>query len=287
MSNTDNRSREPKKCPSSGAPAWMATFADLMSLLLAFFVLLLSFSNTDVKRFREMAESIRDAFGVQQVVYATDIPMGTSIIAQHFSPALTEPTLLAEVKQSVAQNPESQIQQDRDVKLKALRLQVDELKKLIVEAKRQEIEDAAKKIRNVLAEEIAAGLVSIETRDLNIIIRINETGSFSSGSAELKAGFEPVMRKISASIQALPGKVLVGGHTDDIPIETDYYRSNWELSASRAVTVAHHLLQDSHIDPVRVEVEGHADTHPLAPNDSETNRAKNRRVEIILAQDID
>lgn len=282
MSDADNRSREQKKCPPTGAPAWMATFADLMSLLLAFFVLLLSFSSMDVKRFKDMAESIRDAFGVQRIVYATDVPMGTSIIAQHFSPALTEPTPLAEVKQSVAQSP-----QDRDAQLKALQLRVDELKQLIVEAKRQEIEDAAGKIRRTLAEEIAAGLVSIETRDLNIIIRINEAGSFSSGSAELKAGFEPVMQKISASIQTLPGKVLVGGHTDDIPIATDYYRSNWELSASRAVTVAHHLLQDRLIDPVRIEVEGHADTRPLAPNDSETNRAKNRRVEIVLAQDIE
>nr|WP_305907897.1 type VI secretion system protein TssL, long form [Methylomarinum sp. Ch1-1]MDP4520690.1 type VI secretion system protein TssL, long form [Methylomarinum sp. Ch1-1] len=252
-----------------------------------FFVLLLSFSSMDVKHFKEMAQSIQDAFGVQKVVKVTEVPMGTSIIAQHFSPAVTEPTPLAEVKQSVAQNLDTETPQDRDARLKDLRLQVDELKKLIVEAKRQEIEDAAEQIRKALAEEIESGLVTVETRDLDIIIRINETGSFSSGSAELKAGFSPVMKKISASIKRLSGKILVGGHTDDIPIETDYYRSNWELSASRAVTVAHHLLQDPLIDPVRVEVEGHADTQPLAPNNTAANRAKNRRVEIILAQDIE
>ncbi|WP_349431230.1 type VI secretion system protein TssL, long form [Methylomarinum sp. Ch1-1] len=276
-----------KKCPPTGAPPWMATFADMVTLLMAFFVLLLSFSSMDVKHFKEMAQSIQDAFGVQKVVKVTEVPMGTSIIAQHFSPAVTEPTPLAEVKQSVAQNLDTETPQDRDARLKDLRLQVDELKKLIVEAKRQEIEDAAEQIRKALAEEIESGLVTVETRDLDIIIRINETGSFSSGSAELKAGFSPVMKKISASIKRLSGKILVGGHTDDIPIETDYYRSNWELSASRAVTVAHHLLQDPLIDPVRVEVEGHADTQPLAPNNTAANRAKNRRVEIILAQDIE
>ncbi len=284
---TQQRKAPTKKCPRSGAPAWMATFADMMSLLMAFFVLLLSFSTMDVKHFKEMAESIRDAFGVQQVVYATEVPMGTSIIAQHFSPALTEPTPLAEVKQSVAYVHASRSADDRQAQLEELQLQFDELKELIVEAKRQEIEEAAQKIRSVLAEEIAAGLVSVETRDLDIVIRINETGSFPSGSAELKPGFEPVMSKIGASIRELPGKVLVGGHTDDIPIDTDFYRSNWELSASRAVTVAHHLLEDQRIERARVEVEGHADTQPLAANDSAANRTKNRRVEIILTQDID
>ena len=92
-----------KQCPSAGAPAWMATFADMMSLPMSFFVLLLSFSTMDVIRFRKMTESVKDAFGVQKDVPSFDVPLGTSIIAQHFSPAPTEPTPLEEVKQSVEQ----------------------------------------------------------------------------------------------------------------------------------------------------------------------------------------
>ena len=92
------------KCPPPGAPMWLATFADLMSLLMCFFVLLLSFASMDVNKFRKMAESMENAFGVQKDIVATEVPMGTSIIAQHFSPAQTQPTPLEEIKQSTNQS---------------------------------------------------------------------------------------------------------------------------------------------------------------------------------------
>jgi chemotaxis protein MotB len=76
--------------------------------------------------------------------------------------------------------------------------------------------------------------------------------------------------------------VVVAGHTDDVPISTSRFRSNWELSSARAVTVVHSLLGNPSVDATRVVVEGHADSQPLAPNDTPDNRAKNRRVELIL-----
>lgn len=274
-----------KQCPSAGAPAWMATFADMMSLLMSFFVLLLSFSTIDAIRFKKMAESVKDAFGVQKDVPSFDTPLGTSVIAQHFSPAPTEPTPLEEVKQSVEQRlPTLATPEQRAAQLEALQLQAEELRALIVRAKQQDIEQAANQLRAALAQELAAGLISVETEDLDIIVRINETGSFASGSAVLKDDFAPVMAKIAVSIDELPGKILIGGHTDDVPIATENYRSNWELSASRAVTVAHYLLQDFAIEPSRIEIEGHADTQPLAPNDTPEHRTRNRRVEIVLSQ---
>lgn len=232
-----------------------------------------------------MAESVKNAFSVQRDVPVLEIPVGTSIIAQHFSPAPTEPAPLEEVKQSVEQRtPTLGSPERRAAQLEALQLQVEELKALIVQAKQRDIEQAANHIRAALAQEIEVGLVSVETKDLDIIIRINETGSFASGSAVLKDDFAPVMKKIAVSIGLLPGKILIVGHTDSVPIATENYRSNWELSASRAVTVAHYLLQGYGIEPARVEVEGHADTRSLAPNDSEVNKAKNCRVEIGLPQ---
>ena len=249
---------------------------------MAFFVLLLSFSTMDAIRFKRMADSLKDAFGVQRDVPAYEIPTGVSVIVQHFSPAPTEPTPLEEVKQSVTHQL-TRTQSSTD-SLKGLMLQVNELKKLIIQAKKAEIEAEADKIRTLLKDEINNGLVSIETKALKIIIRIHEKGSFLSGSAVLKAGFEPVLLKISEAIKQTKGKVVIGGHTDNIPIATDWYRSNWELSASRAVTVAQHILQKDGVAPVRIEVIGHADTIPLVPNTSPKNRAKNRRVEIVLVQ---
>jgi chemotaxis protein MotB len=263
------------KCPPAGAPLWLATFADLMSLLMCFFVLLLSFATMDAVRFKKMADSVKDAFGVQKDVPAYEIPMGTSIIAQHFSPAPTEPTPLEEVKQTVTQMEKN---------LKIPEQSKEQIKQKLMEEMQQEIENQAQEIKEALKDEISEGLVSVETDEMKIIIRINEKGSFPSGSAVLKAGFEPVMEKITVSVINAKGEVMVAGHTDNIPINTDWYRSNWELSASRAVTVGHFML-DNLLDPNRMVIEGYADTRPLQPNDSSENRAINRRVEIVLVQD--
>jgi chemotaxis protein MotB len=264
------------KCPPAGAPLWLATFADLMSLLMCFFVLLLSFATMDAAKFKKMAESMENAFGVQRDIPAVEIPMGTSIIAQHFSPAQTDPTPLEQIKQTTNQ---------QTAKLDISVEDMDNVKQRMLQAKIGEIEDQADKIEGSLAQEIGEGLVSVETEGLRIIIRINEKGSFSSGAAVLKAGFEPVMEKITAAVNDSDGIVNVSGHTDNIPISTDWYRSNWELAASRAVTVAHFMLNTKGTDPNRIVVQGYADTRPLVPNDTAENRAKNRRVEIIITQE--
>lgn len=265
---------EQQKC-SAGAPAWVMTFADLMSLLMCFFVLLLSFATMDAIRFKKMSESFKDAFGVQREIPVYEIVKGTSVVAQHFSPATADPTPLEEVKQTTTDEkknldiPEQAKQKVREEMLKA---------------EQERVEAEAQKIRDALKDEISKGLISVETEQQRIIIRIHEKGSFPSGSAVLNAGFEPVMKKIVQAVLESTGAVIVAGHTDDIPIATNWYRSNWELSASRAVTVAHSLLQDGTINPNRMVIEGHADTAPLVPNQSSENRAKNRRVEIILVQ---
>jgi len=264
------------KCPPAGAPLWLATFADLMSLLMCFFVLLLSFASMDANKFRKMAESMENAFGVQRDIPATEIPMGTSIIAQHFSPAQTQPTPLEQVKQTTNQQTSK-----LDVSVEDM----EDIKQKMLQAKVGEIEDQAEEIEGSLAQEINDGLVSVETEGLKIIIRINEKGSFPSGTAVLKTGFEPVMEKITAAVNESVGTVHVAGHTDNIPISTDWYRSNWELSASRSVTVAHFMLNKKGTAPERIVIQGYADTRPLVPNDSAENRAKNRRVEIIITQD--
>jgi chemotaxis protein MotB len=263
------------KCPPPGAPMWLATFADLMSLLMCFFVLLLSFASMDVNKFRKMAESLENAFGVQKDIVATEVPMGTSIIAQHFSPAQTQPTPLEEIKQSTNQ---------RSTTLDVTLEDMEQVKQKILEAKLQEVQEQAQKIEGSLVKEIDEGEVMVETDGLNIIIRINEKASFASGSATLKPGFEPVMAKITEAVNASAGIVNVAGHTDNIPISNDWFRSNWELAASRAVSVAHYLLNNKNTDSKRVVVQGYADTQPLADNDTPENRAKNRRVEIIISQ---
>jgi len=262
------------KCPPVGAPMWLATFADLMSLLMCFFILLLSMASMDVVKFKKVADSLKEAFGVQREIQIEQIPMGTSVIEQHFSPGEVKPTPLEEIRQSTEEEKEK-IDTPEDM---------EKAKQKVIEQTLEEIEEEAEKIRKSLRTEIDQGMVTVETNGFRIVIRINEKGSFASASAMLQPGFEPVMDKITRSVEESEGKIIVAGHTDDIPIKTIMYRSNWELSSSRAVTVAQYMLEKKHIDPNRILIEGHADTHPLLPNDSPQNRAVNRRVEIVIAR---
>ena len=255
---------EPTKCPE-GIPAWVMTFADLMSLLLAFFVLLFSFSEMDAQKYKQVAGSMSEAFGVQRQVKVKDPPKGINIIAREFSPGTAKTTPLNQVRQSTA---------DDTQQFPVLGTNYDK--------KKSDLEKEGEKIKLALKKEIEEGLIDVDIEDLRIVIRIQEKGSFPSGSARMIEPFREVIVKINKAIQPTNGQIVVSGHTDDRPIHTSHFRSNWELSASRAVTVLHELSKDSVIEKERFEIKAYADTRPLAPNDTPENRAKNRRVEVAL-----
>jgi chemotaxis protein MotB len=286
-----------EECPKceDGLPAWLATFADLMSLLMCFFVLLLSFAEIDAIRFKKMAESMKDAFGVQRQIPTNEIVKGTSVIKQHFSPGKPEQTPLEVIQQQTVEvekefleveqeGQEGQVGEDTSEQV-----DIDKAKAAIQAQLEQEAQEQAAQLKEQLEKEIDEGLLEVETEQTKIIIRIQEKGSFPSGRATLNPGFFEVVSKITNIIADTPGKIIVAGHTDNIPISTQRFRSNWELSSARAVTVVHAMLSNSGMDQERILVEGHADSHPLVPNDSRENRAKNRRVELIIlrGEDVD
>lgn len=280
------------ECPA-GLPAWMATFADLMSLLMCFFVLLLSFSEMDAMKFKRLAGSMAQAFGIQNKLNVTDVPKGTSIIAQEFSPGIPSPTPINEIWQKTEDITEMsldvQCNQEYDVEAgdvaqeAGVKLRIrQELEKLIEETKKD-----AQQLAEALEAEIVAGEIEIETEGRKIIIRIREKGSFKSGSHELADDYYDVMDEIRGVLMQKPGKIQVQGHTDNIPIKrSNRYRSNWELSTSRAVSVAEELMKGGDINRRRFEVSGLADTQPLVDNNTIANRARNRRVEIVIRQGI-
>jgi len=286
----DSDDEEPKKEEKAGLPAWMATFADLMALLLSFFVLLLSFSEMDAMKFKRLAGSMAQALGVQQQLEVHEVPKGTSIIAQEFSPGKPEPTPINEIFQSTEDvtqmslevycAEEFDIQQGEPEYEDSAREQLQQRLEELV----RETEQDAMALAERLDAQIRAGQIEIETRGRQIIIRIREQGSFRSGSAELAQDYYDVIDEIRAVLMQQSGTIAVHGHTDDIPISSERFRSNWELSASRSVSVAHELLKARDLDRRRFIVEGHGDAHPLAPNDRAWNRALNRRVELTIVQ---
>jgi chemotaxis protein MotB len=280
-------SDEEQDCPPcvAGLPGWVATFADLMSLLMCFFVLLLSFSEMDVLKFKQLAGSMREAFGVQNEIKVEDIPKGTSIIAQEFSPGRPEPTPINEIRQMTVNNDMNTLDIRSEVG-EAENLDKKESEAELLEKIQQQLKDEAQeqavKFATALAQEIGDGSVEVETDERKIIIRVKEKGSFSSGSAALKFEYIPVMAKIRDILLDVEGAVSIEGHSDNVPYSGRTFQSNWDLSAARALAVANELFDDSRIDQSQYQIIGHADSKPLVPNNSALNRAINRRVEIVL-----
>ncbi len=264
-----------------GIPAWVMTFADLMSLLMCFFVLLLSFSEMDVKKYKQIAGSMKEAFGVQQLLEAESIPKGTSVIMQEYSPGKPEPTPIQMVQQQTAEE-----QRELDTRCipepEETQAKTEDSVDTKLDMREQQAKDKALKVMAALKDEVDKGNVQVETDGDNIVIRVEEKGSFRSGSADLQPNFIPIMEIIRDVLAGTDGDITVEGHTDNLPIETAEFESNWALASGRAVAVAHALLDDNQIDPQRLTVSGLADTRPLGPNDTPEQRARNRRVEIIV-----
>ncbi|NRD75077.1 flagellar motor protein MotB [Shewanella sp. VB17] len=305
------------ECPPPGAPLWLATFADLMSLLMCFFVLLLSFSEMDVQKFKQIAGSMKYAFGVQNKVEIKDIPKGTSVIALEFRPGRPEPTPIEIITQQTSEITETVIeyqageddssggtqqqqgqerggeaasnaQEQSQAQSQAASNSESEAKskeESEAEAAAQDnINEEVKKMAQELNTEIVDGAIELESLGQQIIIRIREKGAFSSGSGFLQPRFKPVIRRIGELLKDVPGIVTVSGHTDDMKISNELYSSNWDLSSKRAVAVAHELLRVKGFDPMRMKVVGMANAAPLIENDTKNHRARNRRVEIAIEQ---
>ena len=288
-------------CPPPGLPAYMGTFADLMALLMCFFVLLLSFSEMDVLKFKQIAGSMKYAFGVQNKVEVKDIPKGTSVIAQEFSPGKPSPTVI-----------EAMMQQTEDITQQTLEFELpteeeekegDGEKKDVgagtqnsdgdseqvsqsgaeAESAKEKAEALAQAIAAAMSSELASGQIELMAQGQMTIIRIRESGSFKSGSDVIEKDFKPVLEKIKNILIETEGEIRVAGHTDNIPIDTDRFRSNWELSGGRAGSVTRELLKSEELPRERFVITGYADTKPLADNETPEGRASNRRVVRLFA----
>lgn len=287
------------KCPPEGLPQWMGTFADLMSLLMCFFVLLLSFSEMDVKKFKQIAGSMKFAFGVQNKIELKDIPKGTSVVALEFRPGKPDPTPIETVQQ-VTQNitkPMLNFQEGEDASAGGRQKQRGQLRggqapntanqtasAGAAVTNNEQIEQQLKKVQELLQKEIKDGAVDVENLGQQIVIRIRENGSFSAGSAFLQPQFVPVIRQLGTLIADMPGQIEISGHSDGVQISNELYRSNWDLSAQRAVAVAEELRLAKGFNESRMRVIGKASNELVDEGDTQEARARNRRVEITITQ---
>ncbi len=235
---------EESDCPpcNEGAPAWMATFADLATLLMTFFVLLLSFANMDIVKFRQMAGSVKDAFGTQ-----------------------VETPGVYEERSDTAVTIQLSEEEDRTIDM----MQMGERIRKTVEE--QELEDKTE----------------IKVTEDGVTLTVDGTFMFDGGSAKLKPEFEKFLGEIAKIIEEHDYPLAIEGHSDNIPIKSPIYPSNWELSSSRATAVLRYLIEKFQIPAKRLMAVGYSDTKPLVANDTPQNRARNRRVEFHFKKDVE
>lgn len=255
-----------RKVGSSGG--WLTTYADMVTLLLTFFVLMLSISVIDVERYKAVAETLRNSFG--------SLPTETTAVpgesAVELAPGAADPD-----SSTQGPPPTQLIELDAPPTASAREQETRALEDL----RRRQLHERAAELRRAMSDAIAAGDIEIETTDDTVIIRIKENASFPSGSAAMQPAFEPVVERIADDLADSDDRIVVTGYTDDVPIRSARYRSNWDLSAARAVSVLM-ALREQGIEADRLSARGMGENNPIAPNDSEANRALNRRVEIAL-----
>ncbi len=267
---------------------------------MCFFVLLLSFAEMDVLKFKQIAGSMKFAFGVQNKIEVKDIPKGTSVIAQEFRPGRPEPTPIEIIQQQTIEITQQvlEFEEGEDESAGGRQEQTAEMRggmssataeaesesSAEAAAEQEEVNELLKKIAQQMQQEIIDGAIELESLGQQIIIRIRENGSFPSGSAYLQDQFKPIIQKVGRVLNDVPGEITVSGHTDDINVTNELFFNNWDLSSQRAVAVATEMIKVPGFDKNRVIVVGHADTRPLLPNTSAANRRINRRVEVSIMQ---
>lgn len=225
------KQKEELKEPS--APFWMSTFADMVTLLLVFFILILSYSTIQLEKFRGAMSSMKGALGV--------LPEMGSI------ERTSKIDLDNETRQSGAE----------------IHQRVEELKQTVSEMKMSE-------------------MIEIEYTPSGIHILLGDNVLFDLGKASLKKDAFPILKEIAEIVEGQGMEIYVEGHTDNIPISTARFPTNWELSTARALGVVRYLYDKEGIPAGNLAAVGHGEHRPLVPNDSRENRARNRRVEIFI-----
>ncbi|RXT08151.1 flagellar motor protein MotS [Ammoniphilus sp. CFH 90114] len=248
--------RRKKKDPPKGAPMWMTTFSDLMTLILVFFVLLFAFSELDAKKFRAFLESFTNnaPFEYNQSIIEFDT-QGKMVRGEE-----------------VKEEPNDQTGQATSVS-----------EQQIQKRNQEQLDEITKKVQEFLKENQLETNVQASRTPLGVELILQDGLLFRSGEAEILPNGVPFLNKLAELFQTLPNQIIVEGHTDNQPISNLVFPSNWELSAARSSRVVRFFIERHKLKPDRFVAMGYADTRPVTGNGTPEGRQKNRRVVIAIA----
>jgi chemotaxis protein MotB len=265
--------------------AWAIPYGDLVTLLFALFTVMYAMSSVNEGKFRVLSDSLIAAFhGAPKSMQPINI--GDKQPGKGGDKALTgvSPTALMKIKGQVnlpkpangGNDPSSKVDAPRDPSTPELRDSSD-MPAALIRMERQ-VQDAMQAL-------IEAKLVTVRRENLWLEIEINTDILFPSGAGDFAATAAPVLDKLADVLKPFPNPIRVEGHTDDRPIKTAAFPSNWELSAARAASVVHEFTKAG-IDPLRLEIVGFGQFHPRQPNTTAEGRNANRRVAILVLEEV-
>lgn len=254
-----------------GSPAWMATFGDLMNLLLCFFVLLFSMSTVDAQKFELIAASFSKTFSIF-TAGSTSIGEGM-MIGNGISQLPELDDFIVSIGQQAQNTPEME--------------EMDDLQSEVQAEGLKQSEELAERIEEAVMENNLAGDIEMQVTAQYVQLTMKGSLLFNSGSAELKEESKPVLNKVGLILERYAaGTIEIEGHTDNVPMSSKRYANNNELSAARALSVFDYMLEKTNLDPARIKTSGRGEYVPIADNSTDEGRAKNRRVEIRIYNEI-
>lgn len=228
----------------AGGERWLLTYADLITLLLIFFVVMYALSNVSAKKFQAVAISLAQAMGGAQSMMPNP---GASL-----APGMS------------GSDP-----------LEGIDSAMEAAEHMNLEQIRQELQD-------FIDQSGLGGKVTVNMEERGVVLSFQDVALFPLGSAEITPVAKEIIAKAGQILIKGPWYIRVEGHTDNLPIRTSQYPSNWELSVARSTSVVQELIRELHFNPQRLSATGYGEYRPKAPNDSEQNRQTNRRVDLVI-----
>jgi chemotaxis protein MotB len=256
-------SRRKKATERANHERWLVSYADFITLLFAFFVVLFSSSQVDKRKVGKIAMAIQDAFqqmGIFQTANSRD-PIATA-----------DPVPAANVQ--LIQNGKGNSGRG------GLDLPVERMRDSL--APQQDLGALQQQLTGALRPELERHEVVLKLQREGLVISLREMGFFDSGSAEVRASSKAAVQRIARVLLAQASNIRIEGHTDDVPIHNAQFNSNWELSTARATEMIRLFLTEYNFPPTRLSAAGYAEYHPVASNRTPEGRAQNRRVDIVV-----